>query len=105
MATIALMTGLGTAQTYPPPTTPPEIPAPGIGIPAPGTPTTTIVPSPNGGYQSITRHGTDQHGNPVGARGIYRGGSSVSSESHQTWTTDPGAGGTTFRSTITHNPQ
>jgi hypothetical protein len=98
------MTGLASAQTYPPPTTPPEIPAPSMRVPAPGTPATTAAPSLYGGWQATTtRHGLDEHGNPVTQRDIYREGIAGSSESHETFTTDPRAGGTAYQPSTTHN--
>ena len=102
---VVLMTGLASAQTYPPPTTPPEIPAPSMRVPAPGTSTTAVAPSLYVGRQATTRrHGIDPYGGPVTQRDIYREGIAGSSESHETFTTDPRAGGTTFRPTTTHNP-
>ena len=96
VAGIVLTAGIASAQTYPPSTTPPEIPAPSMGIPAPGTSTTTIAPSLNGGYQATTiRHGLDKFGRPVAQKDIYREGIAGSSESHTTTTIDPAAGGTT----------
>lgn len=92
VAGLALMTGLASAQTYPPPTTPPEIPAPSMRVPAPSTSTTT-APSLYGGWQATTtRRGLDEHGNPVTQRDIYREGIAGSSESHEPFTTDPRAG-------------
>jgi hypothetical protein len=106
VASIVLMTGLAAAQTYPSPTTPPEIPAPSMRVPVPGTSTTTVVPSLHGGWQATTtRLGLDEHGNPVTQRDIYRKGIAGSSENHETFTTDPRAGGTTFQSNPLHNPQ
>jgi hypothetical protein len=59
-AATVLMTGRGFAQTYPPPTTPPEIPPPSMRVPAPGTSTTTVAPSLYGSWQAATtRHGLD----------------------------------------------
>ena len=105
VAAIVLMTGLAPAQTYPPPTTPPEIPAPSMRVPAPCTSTTTVTPSLYGSWQATTaRHGLDEHGNPVTQRDIYRKGIAGSSENHETFTTDPRAGGTSFQSSTTHNP-
>jgi hypothetical protein len=102
---VVLLSGIASAQTYPPPTTPPEIPAPSMRVPAPSTSTTRIAPSPYGGYQATTtQYGVDQYGNPVTHRDIYREGSEGSSESRETFTIDPRAGGTTFQSTTTHNP-
>ena len=105
VAGIVLMTGLASAQTYPLPTTPPEIPAPSMRVPAPGTSTTTVAPGLNGGWQATTnRLGLDEHGNPVMQRDIYRKGIAGSSENHETITTDPRAGGTTFQSNTLRNP-
>ena len=82
-ANIVLMAGLASAQTYPPPTTPPEIPAPSMRVPAPGTSTTTVAPSLHGGWQATrTRLGLDEDGNPVTQRDIYRKGIAGSSENH-----------------------
>lgn len=88
-----------------PPTTPAEIPAPSMRVAAPGTSTTTVAPNLYGGWQATTtRRGLDQNGNPVTQRDIYREGVAGSSESHETFTIDPRAGGTTFQSTTTANP-
>ena len=98
---LLLTTKAAAAQTYPPPTTPPEIPAPTMGVPSPGRSTTTVAPSPYGGWQATTiRHGVDRYGNPVSRRDIYREGIAGSSESH-TLTTDTGAGGSTGKTTAT----
>jgi hypothetical protein len=102
----ALVAGLASAQTYPPPTTPPEIPAPSIRAPVPGTSTTTVAPSLQGGWQATTtRHGLDAHGNPVTQRDIYGEGLAGGSESYETVTTDPRAGGTTYEPNASHDPQ
>ena len=93
---LLLMTATAAAQTYPPPTTPPEIPAPMMGVPSLGTFTTTVAPSPYGGWNATTtRHGLDEYGNPVTQKDIYRQGIAGSSESHTTTTPDTGAGGPT----------
>jgi hypothetical protein len=106
VAGIALMTGLAAAQTYPSPTTPPEIPAPGMRVPVPGTSTTTVAPSLYGGWQATTtRLGLDEHGHPVTQRDTYRESIAGRLESRETFTSDPRAGRTTFQSTTTHNPQ
>ena len=98
-AAIVLMTGLASAQTYPLPTTPPEIPAPSMRVPAPGTSTTTVAPSLNRGWQATTpRLGLDEHGNPVTQRDVYRESIAGRLESRETFTSDPRAGGTTFQS-------
>ena len=106
VASIVLMTGLAAAQTYPPPTTPPEIPPPSMRVPAPGTSRTTVAPSLNGdGWQATTtRRGLDEHDNPVTQRDIYREGIAGGSERHETFTTDPRMGGTTYQSNIPHSP-
>jgi hypothetical protein len=105
-AGMMLMTGLASAQTYPPPTTPPEIPAPSMRVPASGTSTTTVAPGLHRGWQATTtRLGLDEHGNPVTQRDIYREGIAGSTENHQTYTTDPSSGGTTTNKTTTTKPE
>src|SRR5271167_3890522 len=104
VAGVMLISGVAFAQTYPPPTPPPEIPAPSIRIPAPGTSTTTIAPSPYGGYQATTtRHGVDENGNSVTRKDIYREGIAGSSETDTTTATDLSAGGTTTTHLTTTN--
>lgn len=94
-AGFVLIGGVASAQTYPPVTTPPEIAAPQMGVPAPGRSTTTIAPSLHGGWETTTtRQGLDENGNPVTTRDIYREGIAGSSASHRT-APDTAAGGTT----------
>lgn len=101
VAAIVLMSGVASAQTYPP--SPPPIPV----APAPATSTTTTVaPGPEGGYRaSTTRHGVDMYGNAVTKKDTYKEGLSGSSETHTKTKTDPFGGSTTTRSTTTDNPR
>jgi hypothetical protein len=95
---VVMMTGIASAQTYPRPTTPPEVPAPGTSS------STTISPGPDSGYHATTtQHGVDMYGNPVTRKDTYREGAAGSSETHTTTTTDPWAGGTTTTHTTTTN--
>ncbi|MBV8740110.1 MAG: hypothetical protein JO007_23215 [Alphaproteobacteria bacterium] len=98
LSAVFLMAGVASAQTYPPPTTPPE-------IPGSGTSTTTIIsPGPNGGYHATTaQHNVDMYGNRVTRKDIYREGIAGSSETHTTTTTDPWGGSTTTRTTTTNH--
>ena len=106
LAGVLMMTGTVSAQTYPPSTTPPEIPAPTMRVPAPGTSTTTMAPSPYGGWQATTTgHGLDQYGNPVTQTDIYREGIGGSSETHSTTVTSPASGGTTTTKTTITKPE
>ena len=77
-----------------------------MGIPSAYTSKTTVAPSRYGGWQATTtRPDLDEHGNPVTQRDIYREGTAGSSEYHETFTTDPRAGDTTFQPSTTRNPQ
>lgn len=99
VAAALVMAGVALAQTYPPPTTPPE-------MPGSSTSTTTIAPSPNGGYRATTtKQGVDEYGNPVTRKDIYKEGVAGSSETHTTTKTGPLGDSTTTRSTTTTNPQ
>jgi hypothetical protein len=105
LAGTVLMIAAASGQSYPPPTTPPEIPAPNMGVPTPGTSTTTIAPSPYGGYQVIrTQRGVDQYGRPITRNDIYRPGNSGGTERHETLTVDPRVGGNTYQAPAPHNP-
>jgi hypothetical protein len=89
VSAVFLMAGVASAQTYPPPTTPPE-------IPGSGTSTTTIIsPGPNGSYRATTQHSIDMYRNRVTRKDIYREGIAGSSETHTTAMTDPWDGSTT----------
>jgi hypothetical protein len=118
VAAVVLMSGVASAQTYPP--APP--PTPGVPIaPPPGTPipeipppasglststTTTVAPTPDRGYRaSTTQTGVDEYGNPVTKKDTYREGVTGSSETHSTTVTDPTGAGTTSQSTTTRQPQ
>jgi hypothetical protein len=99
MGAVILMTGVAAAQTYPPPTTPPEIPGTG-----PST-TTTITPGPEGYRATTTKHGVDMYGNAVTKKDTYKEGIAGSSQSSTVTKTDPWGGSTTTHTTTTTNPQ
>ena len=104
VAAVVLMSGIASAQTYPPaPGTPiPQMPPPAT---APST-TTTVAPTPDGGYRaSTTKQGVDEYGNPVTRKDVYKEGSSGSTQTHSTTVTDPMGAGTTTHSTTTTTPQ
>jgi hypothetical protein len=98
LSAVFLMAGVASAQTYPPPTTPPE-------IPGSGTSTTTIIsPGPNDSYHATTtQHSVDMYGNRVTRKDIYREGIAGSSETYTTTTTDPWGGSTTTHTTTTNH--
>lgn len=105
-AAFVLMSGIASAQSYPPaPGTPiPEIPPPASGIST--STTTTVAPTPGGGYRaSTTKQGVDEYGNPVTRKDIYKEGVSGNTETHSTTVTDPTGTGTTTHSTTTTTPQ
>jgi hypothetical protein len=101
VAAIVLMSGIASAQTYPP--APPPMPgAPGSST----STTTTVAPGPDAGYRaSTTRQGVDVNGNEVTKKDTYKEGLSGSSETHTKTENDPLGGSTTTRSTTTNNPQ
>jgi hypothetical protein len=104
VAAVVLMSGIASAQTYPPaPGTPTLEITPPAG--APST-TTTVAPTPDGGYRaSTTKQGVDEYGNPVTRKDIYKEGISGSTETHSTTVTDPTGAGTTTHSTTTTMPR
>jgi len=108
VAAVVLMSGVASAQTYPP-APPPGTPIPEIAPAASGSSTsttTTVAPSPDGGYRSsTTQTGVDEYGKPVTKKDTYREGALGSSETHSKTETDPSSGGTTTRSTTTSKPQ
>jgi hypothetical protein len=106
VAAIVLMSGIASAQSYPPaPGTPiPEITPPASG--ASTSTTTTVAPTPDGGYRaSTTKQGVDEYGNPVTRKDVYKEGVSGNTETHSTTVTDPTGTGTTTHSTTTTTPQ
>jgi len=108
VAAVVLMSGVASAQTYPPappPATPiPEIPPAASGLST--STTTTVAPSPDGGYRSsTTQTGVDEYGNPVTKKDTYKQDVTGSSETHSKSETDPASGGTTTQSTTTSKPQ
>jgi hypothetical protein len=112
VAAVVLMSGVSSAQTYPPapppPVAPPPIPgAPPAPLPGPSTSTTTTVaPTPDGGYRSsTTQTGVDEYGSPVTKKDIYKQGVTGSSETHSKTETDPTGAGTTTQSTTTTTPR
>jgi hypothetical protein len=111
VAAVVLMSGVASAQIYPPAPPPqPYPPAPppiGVAPPAPvtGSSTTTVAPTPDGGYRaSTTKKGVDASGNEVTKKDVYQEGVEGSSETHTKIETDP-LGGTTTRSTTTTAPR
>jgi hypothetical protein len=96
---IAMMSGVALAQTYPPAPPMPTAPAP------PGastSTTTTVAPTPEGGYRaSTTRSGVDINGNAVTEKNTYKSGLAGSKETHTKTKTEPYGGDTTTRSTTT----
>jgi hypothetical protein len=117
-AAVVLMSGVASAQIYPPapppqpyPPAPPPQPYPaapppiGVAPPAPGSSTTTVAPTPDGGYRaSTTKKGVDASGNEVTKKDVYKEGVEGSSETHTKIETDP-LGGTTRSTTTTTAPR
>ncbi len=96
VAAVILMSGVASAQTYPP-ASPPGTPIPEIPPAVSGSSTsttTTVARTPDGGYRSsTTQTGVDEYGNPVTKKDTYREGVAGSSETHSKTETDPtGAG-------------
>jgi hypothetical protein len=112
VAGVVLMSGVASAQVYPPAPPPPYPPAPpppyAVAPPAPvpgSSTTTTVAPTPDGGYRSsTTTKGVDPTGNEVTKKDVYREGVEGSTETHTKTQTDP-LGETTTRSTTTTAPR
>jgi hypothetical protein len=112
VATIFLISGAVSAQTYPSP--PPADPPAALPVPvpppvsAPGSSTstsTTVAPTPDGGYRASTiNKSVDPSGNGVIKKDLYKEGVTGSSETHTKTETDP-LGERTTRSTTTTTPQ
>ena len=89
VAALALMSGVASAQTYPP-------------APVPGSSTTTTVVPNTGDHREVTTHKEmDENGNAVTKKDIYREGVSGSTETHTKTETAPDDGTTTTRSKTT----
>ena len=98
VAAFGLLSGVASAQTYPP--TPPPIPAPpSVGIPGSTTTTTTVAPTT--GHTTTVTKGVDANGNEITKKDTYREGVAGSAESHTITATDPDGGTATTRSTTT----
>jgi hypothetical protein len=110
-AAVVLMSGVASAQIYPPappPTYPPAPPPMPVAPPAPvpgSSTTTTVAPTPDGGYRaSTTTKGVDVNGSEVTKKDVYKEGVEGNSETHTKTQTDP-LGETTTRSTTTTAPR
>ena len=98
VAAFGLLSGVASAQTYPP--APPSIPArPSVGIPGSTTTTTTVAPTT--GHTTTVTKGVDANGNEITKKDTYREGVAGSTESHTITATDPDGGTTTTRSMTT----
>ena len=111
LAAFVLMSGVASAQTYPP--APPLMPNAPPPPPIPATPpslvpyssTTTVTPTPEVGYRASTvNKSVDANGNQVTKQHIYNEGVAGSSETTRETETTP-FGGTTTRSTTTTTPR
>jgi hypothetical protein len=102
VAAVVLMSGVASAQIYPPAPPPqPYPPAPPTMPVAPPAP----VPTPDQDYRaSTTSKGMDANGNEVTKKDVYKEGIEGRSETHTKTETDPW-GGTTTRSTTTTAPR
>jgi hypothetical protein len=105
-AALGLLSGVASAQGYPPAPPPP----PGtVVVPAPPPPpfpgsstTTTVVPGPTGDHREKTIHKeVDRKGNTVIEKETHQEGLSGSSETHTKTETDRDGGTTTTRETTT----
>ena len=109
-AAIVLMSGVASAQVYPPapPPYPPAPPPIAVAPPAPvpgSSTTTTVAPTPEGGQRSsTTTKGVDINGNQVTKKDVYKEGVEGSTETHTKTQTNP-LGETTTHSTTTTAPQ
>jgi hypothetical protein len=98
VAAFGLLSGVASAQTYPP--APPPIPAPpSVGIPGSTTTTTTVAPTT--GHTTTVTKGVDANGNEITKKDTYREGVAGSTESHTITATDSDGGTTTTRSMTT----
>jgi hypothetical protein len=106
-AAIVLMSGVASAQTYPPAPPPPPgtvvIPVPPPPpVPGSNTTTTTVTPSPGGDHGEVTIHKeVDGKGNRVIEKDINREGIAGSTETHEKTEIDRDGGTTTTRETTT----
>jgi hypothetical protein len=107
VATIALLSGVASAQTYLPAPPPPGTTIMPVIPPAPvpgssATTTTTVAPSPSGDHRAVTIHNeVDENGNTVTKKDTYREGIAGSTQTHTKTETDPDGGTTTTRSKTT----
>jgi hypothetical protein len=110
VAAFVLMTGIASAQNYPPalPPTPVAPPPPVSVAPPPSAPVAPPpaavpppLPAPDGDYRASTVHkGVDTGGNEFITKDTYREGVEGSTETHTETKTNPETG-TTTRSTTT----
>jgi opacity protein-like surface antigen len=115
VAAVTLMSGVASAQSYPPFPPPAPVPvAPPVVVPAPpaaaapappsvgvpGSTTTTTTVSPTTDHTTTITKGVDANGNEVTKKETYREGVAGSTVKHKETATDPD-GGTTTRSTTT----
>ena len=99
-----LISGVASAQIYPPAPPPPPgtvvVPAPSPPPPVPGartTTTTTVSPNPDGDHRETTIH----KGNTVIEKDVHREGITGSTETHSKTETDRDGGTTTTIETTT----
>jgi hypothetical protein len=105
VAAIALMSGVASAQTYPPAPPPPGTTVMPVVPPAPlpgsSVTTTTVAPSTED-HRAVTIHKeVDENGNTVTKKDTYREGVAGSTQTHTKTETDPDGGTTTTRSKTT----
>lgn len=104
-AALGLLTGVASAQTYPP-APPPPVPAiPG----APVAPAPVLAPAPapfaGSSTTTTTTHGVDEYGQPITQKNTYRDGIAGSSQTQTTTTTSPWGGSNTTKTTTTTDHQ
>ncbi len=104
VAAIALISGVASAQTYPPaPPAPPGTTVMPVIPPAPVpgssmTTTTSVAPSPGGDHRAVTIHKeVDENGNAVTKQRHLSGGIAGSTETHTKTEIAPDGGTTTIR--------
>ena len=107
VAAAVLISGVASAQVYPPAPPPPPgavvVPAPPPPpVPGTSTTTTTVSPSPDGDHRETTIHReVDRKGNTVIEKDVHREGIAGSTDTHTKTETDRDGGSTTTTETTT----
>ena len=107
VAAAVLISGVASAQLYPPAPLPPPgtvvVPAPPPPpVPGTSTTTTTVFPSPDGDHSETTIHReVDRKGNTIIEKDVHREGIAGSTDTHTKTETDRDGGTTTTTETTT----